>query len=78
MFSFFPSSLSPHIFTTTATVFVVDVFFFFLKCSLFFLSLVWTLFFFFRVREFAEKQGDHVYTGGLTENAKRDDVALNN
>lgn len=47
-FLLFFSSLSPHIFTTTATVFVVDVFFFFLflKCFLFFLSLVWTLFFF--------------------------------
>lgn len=44
VFFFFFSSLSPHIFTTTATVFVVDVFFsfffsfLFLKCSLFFLS----------------------------------------
>lgn len=53
------------------SIFFFFLFFLFLKCSLFFLSLVWTLF--FRVREFAEKRGDHVYTGGLTENAKRDD-----
>lgn len=57
-FLLFFSSLSPHIFTTTATVFVVDVFFFFFFSKVFFvftLSLVWTLF--FRVREFAEKRG---------------------
>lgn len=70
---FFFSSLSPHIFTTTATVFVVVSFFsFFLKCFLFFLSLS-------RLDSFSvsvsllRNWGDHVYIGGLTENSKRDD-----
>lgn len=73
-FLLFFSSLSPHIFTTMGTVFVVDVFFFlffFLKCFLFFLSLVWTL---FSVSvSLLRNGGDHVYIGGLTENSKRDD-----
>lgn len=74
-FLLFFSSLSPHIFTTTATVFVVDVFFFFfffLKCFLFLLSLLSGLFFSVSV-SLLRNGGDHVYIGGLTENAKRDD-----
>lgn len=54
----------------------MSFFFFFLFFSfskVFFVFSLLSGLFFFRVREFAEKRGDHVYTGGLTENAKRDD-----
>lgn len=74
VFFFFFSSLSPHIFTTTATVFVVDVFFFLFFSKVFFVFSLSCLDSFFSVSvSLLRNGGDHVYIGGLTENAKRDD-----
>lgn len=73
-FLLFFSSLSPHIFTTTATVFVVDVFFFLFFSKVFFVFSLSCLDSFFSVSvSLLRNGGDHVYIGGLTENAKRDD-----